>query len=109
FAQATAVFNATNCASSTSQGAIGCLAGQLLAAELNLANFASPCIQPTVNKATSFLKGGTVTVSGTTATGVNYIGPSGTYTLTATQRAIAVALSSALDAYNNNAKSSNNP
>src|SRR5438552_6506972 len=39
FAQATAVFNATNCGSSTSQGAIGCLAGQLLAAELNLANF----------------------------------------------------------------------
>src|ERR671935_5352 len=108
-AQATAVFNATNCASSTSQDAIGCLAGQLLAAELNLANFASPCIQPTVNKATSFLKGGTVTVSGKTAAGVNYVGPSGTYTLNATQRAIAVALSGALDAYNNNSKSCTNP
>src|SRR5205823_6595506 len=38
FAQATAVFNATNCSSTTPQDAIGCLAGQLLAAELNLAN-----------------------------------------------------------------------
>jgi Prealbumin-like fold domain len=107
-AQATAVFNATNCSSSTSQDAIGCLAGQLLAAELNLANFASPCIQPTVNKATTFLSGGTVTVKGKTAAGVNYIGPSGTYTLNATQRAIAVALSNALNAYNNNTKSCTN-
>jgi hypothetical protein len=87
---------------------VGCLAGQLLAAELNLANFASPCIQPTVNKATTFLKGGTVTVKGKTAAGVNYVGPSGTYTLNATQRAIAVALSGALDAYNNS-KSCSNP
>jgi hypothetical protein len=109
FAQATAVFNATNCSSSTAQAAIGCLAGQLLAAELNLANFASPCIQPTVNKATSFLKGGTVTVSGKTAAGVSYVGPSGTYNLNATQRSIAVALSSALDAYNNNGKACTNP
>jgi hypothetical protein len=108
FAQATAVFNAANCGSSTSQGAIGCLAGQLLAAELNLANFASPCIQPTVNKATSFLTGGTVTVGGTTATGVNYVGPSGTYTLTANGRTVATKLATALDGYNNN-KSCSNP
>ena len=109
FAQATAVFNAANCSISTSQNAIACLAGQLLAAELNLANFASPCIQPTVNKATSFLKGGTVTVSGKTAAGVNYVGPSGTYNLNATQRAIAVALSNALNTYNNNGKTCPNP
>jgi Prealbumin-like fold domain len=109
FPQATAVFNATNCSSSTAQDAIGCLAGQLLAAELNLANFASPCIQPTVNKANTFLSGGTVTVSGKTAAGVNYVGPSGTYTLSATQRAIAVALSNALNNYNNNSKSCTNP
>ena len=107
-AQATAVFNATNCSSSTSQDAIGCLAGQLLAAELNLANFASPCIQPTVTKATTFLKGGTVTVKGKTAAGVNYVGPSGTYTLNATQRAIAVDLSNALNNYNNNTKTCTN-
>jgi hypothetical protein len=109
FAQATAVFNATNCSSTKPQDAIGCLAGELLAAELNLANFASPCIQPTVNKATSFLKGGTVTVGGTTATGINYIGPSGTYTLSANQRTVAVKLSTALDAYNNNSKTCSNP
>jgi hypothetical protein len=109
FAQATAVFNATNCSGSSAQDAIGCLAGQLLAAELNLANFASPCIQPTVNKATSFLKGGTVTVSGNTAAGVNYVGPSGTYTLNSTRRAIAVSLSNALNNYNNNGKSCTNP
>jgi Prealbumin-like fold domain len=109
FVQATAVFNATNCSSTKPQDAIGCLAGELLAAELNLANFASPCIQPTVNKATSFLKGGTVTVSGKTAAGVNYVGPSGTYNLNATQRTIAVALSGALDAYNNNGKTCTNP
>jgi prealbumin domain-containing protein len=103
FAQATAVFNGLNCSSSKPQDAIGCLAGQLLAAELNLANFASPCIQPTVNKANSFLKSGTVTVGGTTATGVNYVGPSGTYNLNANQRAVALKLAAALDAYNNNA------
>ena len=108
FAQALAVFNATNCSGSSSQNAVGCLAGQLLAAELNLANFASPCIQPTVNKANSFLKGGTVTVSGKTAAGVNYTGPSGTYNLNATQRTIAVALSNALNNYNNG-KSCTNP
>ena len=109
FAQATAVFNAANCSISTSQNAIACLAGQLLAAELNLANFASPCILPTVNKANSFLKGGTVTVSGKTAAGVNYTGPGGTYNLNATQRAIAVALSNALNDYNNNSKTCSNP
>jgi hypothetical protein len=40
---------------------------------------------------------------------VNYIGPSGTYTLAATQRTIAVALSNALNVYNNNTKTCNNP
>jgi hypothetical protein len=108
FAQATAVFNATNCSGAKAQDAIGCLAGQLLAAELNLANFASPCIQPTVDKATSFLKGGTVTVGGTTATGVNYVGPSGTYGLNANQRTVATKLANALDGYNNG-KSCVNP
>ncbi|TLZ44620.1 MAG: hypothetical protein E6K32_05285 [Gammaproteobacteria bacterium] len=102
FPQATAVFNKSNCSSTKPQDAIGCLAGQLLAAELNLANFASPCIQPTVNKANSFLKAGTVTVGGTTATGVNYIGPTGTYNLSTNQRIVAVKLAAALDIYNNN-------
>jgi hypothetical protein len=107
FAQATAVFNSSNCSSSKPNDAIGCLAAQLLAAELNLANAANPCIQPTVDKANTFLKGGTVTVAGTTTAGINYVGPSGTYALTAKQRTVAVALQTALDRYNNNTSCSN--
>ena len=106
FAQALAVFNAANCSSSAQ--AINCLAGQLLAAELNLANASDPCIKPTVNKANSFLSGGTVTVGGVTATGPVYTGP-GTYNLSANQRTVALALKDALDAYNNNSKKCTNP
>ena len=102
--RALAIFNATNCSSTTQ--AINCLAGQLLAAELNLANASDPCIKPTVNKANSFLSGGTVTVKGVTATGPVYSGP-GTYTLTANQRSVALALKDALDAYNNNKSCTN--
>jgi hypothetical protein len=104
FAQALAVFNAANCSSNTQ--AINCLAGQLLAAELNLANASDPCIKPTVNKANSFLSGGMVTVAGVTATGVVYHGPA-TYTLNANQRTVALALKDALDRYNNNTSCAN--
>jgi hypothetical protein len=104
FARALAIFNASSC-SGTSE-AINCLAGQLLAAELNLANAADPCITPTVNKANTFLNGGTVTVNGVTATGPVYTGP-GSYTLNANQRTVALALKDALDAYNNNKKCTN--
>ena len=106
--RATDVFDASNCSSSGSNDAIGCLAGQLLAAELNLARGALPCIQPTVAKANTFLSGGTVSVGGTTATGIAYTGPTGTYTLSATQRTVALKLKDALDAYNNG-KSCANP
>lgn len=109
FADASAVFDAMNCSSSKPTALIGCLAGQLLATELNLANASDPCITPTVNKANSFLSGGTVTAGGQTATGVNYTGPSGTYTLTAAQRAVAETLKNALDRYNNNKKDCQNP
>jgi hypothetical protein len=108
FADALAVFNAMNCSSSKNGDLIGCLAGQLLAAKLNLANASSPCITSTVNKADAFLSGGTVTAGGRTATGVNYTGPSGTYTLSANQRAVAETLKNALDKYNNN-KACQNP
>jgi hypothetical protein len=109
FANAQAVFNAMSCSSSKANDLIGCLAGQLLAAELNLANASDPCITPTVNKANSFLSGGTVTAGGQTATGLNYTGPSGTYTLSASQRAVAETLKNALDRYNNNKKDCQNP
>ena len=101
FAQAAAVFDASNCGSSSSNAALGCLAGQLLAAELNLARGALPCIQPTVAKANTFLSGGTVTVGGVTTSGVVYAGPAGTYALSATQRTVALTLKDALDRYNN--------
>jgi hypothetical protein len=88
-AKATAVFNAMNCGVSTNQGAIGCLAGHLLAAELNVANKANPSINGTIADANAFLAG------------KNYAGPSATYTMTAAQRAYAVSLAATLDKYNN--------
>jgi hypothetical protein len=100
--QVTEVLDAANCGSSKAADAIGCLAGQLLGTELNLAKGSLPCIQPTVNKANLFLSGGTVTVTGVgTVTGIAYVGPSGTYNLTADQRAAATVLKDALDKYNN--------
>jgi hypothetical protein len=108
FAGALAVLNA-NCSSSKASDLISCLAAQLLAAKLNLANASDPCIQPTVTKADAFLSGGTVTAGGVTATGVTYTGPSGTYTLSASQRAVAETLKNALDKYNNNKKGCLNP
>ena len=108
FAAASDVFAAGNCARSTSQDAVACLALQLLAAKLNLANNADTCIQPTVTKANAFLSGTTVTVNGITAPGIVYTGPGGTYTLTAAQRSIAVALANALADYNTGAKKCTN-
>jgi hypothetical protein len=89
FSQVTAVFKGMNCGSNTDQGAVGCLAGHLLAAELNVKNGASTCIQPTINQADAFL------------VSIGYTGPSGTYTLTAAQRAEAIQIKNALDKYNN--------
>jgi hypothetical protein len=108
-ADALAIFEAMNCSGSKANDTVGCLAGQLLAAKLNLANGNSTCIQPTVTKADSFLSGGTVTVGGITVTGIVYTGPTGTYSLTSAQRAVAEMLKNALDKYNNGAKSCTNP
>jgi len=101
FPSATAVFDSMNCGSSQANAAIGCLAGHLLAGKLNVKFLTPPCIQPVIDKADAFLKGQTVTYAGITATGVNYIGPSATYSLTDAQRSLAIALKSALDKYNN--------
>jgi Prealbumin-like fold domain len=108
-ARAQAVFDSMNCSSSKPAGAVGCLSGQLLATKLNLANGNSTCIQPTVGKADSFLTGGTVTAGGVTATGIDYTGPSGTYDLSGSQRAVATTLADALDKYNNDKKGCANP
>jgi uncharacterized repeat protein (TIGR01451 family) len=111
FAQAQAVFNAMNCSSgsrpprpsgtTSGGGAVNCLAGHLLATKLNLANGTNTCILPVVGKADAFLEAQKVTYAGITATGVVYVGPSGTYPLNANQRALAIALKTALDTYNN--------
>jgi len=100
FAKATAVFNKMNCSSTKPTDAIGCLAGHLLATKLNLANgsLACPGILQAVADTDAFLKG--QTVSG--VPGITYIGPSGTYNLTAAQRNLAVSLKTKLDKYNNN-------
>jgi hypothetical protein len=93
FSTAKAVFDAANCSSKTirktSQGTVGCLAGQLLASTLNVKNNASTCIQPTIDAANALLQS------------IGYVGPSGTYTLTDAQRAQAIQLKDALDKYNN--------
>ena len=89
-----------NCSSTKDQDAIGCLAGHLLATKLNLANgsLACPGILQAVADADAFLKG--QTVNG--VPGINYIGPSGTYKLTAAQRNLVISLKNKFDKYNNN-------
>jgi hypothetical protein len=93
--KATAVWNAANCSNSgtikqQNQNAIGCLAGQLLAAELNVANGADTCANGVIADANAFL------------ISISYIGPTGNYSgITAAQRATAISLKTALDTYNN--------
>jgi len=94
--QASAIFVAMNCANSTPQNAIGCLAGQLLATELNLANGSPSCIAPVVGTANSWLEGN----SEDGVPGVLYAGPSASYTLTQAQRNEAIALKQQLATYN---------
>ena len=88
-ATAKAVLQNTNCSNSQANNAVGCLAGHLLAAKLNLANGVSACIQATVVAADALL-----------AT-LRYAGPSGSYRLTAAQRNTALLLKTGLERYNN--------
>jgi len=89
--KATAVYGGMNCSNVQDQNAIGCLAGHLLAAKLNVANGADGCIGPTIATADAFLKG------------IGYSGPTASYTtLTASQRSTAISLKTTLDQYNNN-------
>jgi hypothetical protein len=89
---ASAVFNANNCsnASTSDSNAAGCLAAQLLAAELNVANKANTCVCGTIAAANAFL----------TAVGYNGPGSKVTFDVSHT-RAMAIALKTALDNYNN--------
>lgn len=87
FAQAKAVFDAMKCSD-----AVNCLAGHLLAAQLDVANGSSICISGVIAQANKFL------------TKVGYTGP-GTYTIGAAQRAKAISLAQALDNYTNDSTS----
>ena len=87
FAQATAVFDAMKC-----KDAINCLAGHLLAAELDVANGSSICITGVIFQANQLL------------TKVGYAGPA-SYTVTAAERAHALSLEQALDSYTNDSTS----
>jgi len=91
-AQVWAGMNCSNTGSNAqqNQNAAGCLAGHLLAAELNVANGAPGCISTTIADANAFL------------ISIAYTGPGGSYTgLSSAQRAQAISLKNALDAYNN--------
>jgi len=87
FDQAKAIFDAMKCSD-----AVNCLAGHLLAAQLDVANGSSICIVGVIFQANKFL------------TNVGYAGP-GSYTITAAQRAHAISLQQALDNYTNDSTS----
>jgi hypothetical protein len=88
FNKASAVLDAMNCGASTDQSAVACLAGHLLAAKLNVKNGSDNCINARIAQADALL------------VSINYVGPSGTYTLTPSQRTQMLAVKDALDTYN---------
>ena len=94
--QAQAIFDRTNCSRSKGNDAIGCLAGHLLAAQLNLAAGSDLCGAADVERANRFLRA--ETVDG--VVGVRYTGPA-TYALGKAQRTLAILLKDALEAYDN--------
>ena len=87
FSQASAIFDAMKC----NQPA-NCLAGHLLAAELDVAGGSAPCIQSTINDANAFLSG------------IGYNGVA-SYSLTGAQKNQALSLETALDDYTNDSSS----
>ncbi|MCE7989069.1 MAG: hypothetical protein DYG89_48570 [Caldilinea sp. CFX5] len=96
--KAAKVFAANNCsnAASSDANAAGCLAAQLLAAQLNVANGANPCICPIIKDAVAFL------------TAVGYQGPGSALSIGfggTNTRAYAIQLKTALDNYNNGIRS----
>jgi hypothetical protein len=87
FAEAHAIFVAMKCSN-----AVNCLAGHLLAAQLDVANGSSNCIAGTIADANAFL------------TSVGYAGPA-SYSISSSQRAQAISLAQALDKYTNDSNS----
>lgn len=87
FDQSTAVFDAMKCSD-----AVNCLAGHLLAAQLDVANGSSICISGVIYQANQFLKS------------VSYAGPA-SYMITDAQRATALMFEQELDNYTNDSTS----
>lgn len=86
------VFNAMNCSNSSAPTVVSCLAGEQLAAELNIKHGANVChIAGTVSAVNTFL------------VAIAYAGPNGKYKLSPDQRRQATSDSNALDAYNTDA------
>jgi hypothetical protein len=86
-----AIFSGMNCSSTKELDAVGCLAGHLLAAKLNVKNGADNCINAVIAEADALL------------TSLGYQGPGKPLPrkLTATERALVIRLKDALDVYNN--------
>ncbi|MDP9253260.1 MAG: hypothetical protein M3O80_09665, partial [Chloroflexota bacterium] len=86
-----AVFSGMNCSGTKDLDAVGCLAGHLLAAKLNVKNGADNCINAIIAQADAFL------------TSIGYQGPGKplAHKLTAAERATAISLKDALDTYDN--------
>jgi hypothetical protein len=87
FAQATAIFDAMKC-----NAPANCLAGHLLAAQLDVSGGSSTCISATILAANNFLKS------------IGYSGP-GSYVLSASQASQALAYEVTLDNYTNDSTS----
>lgn len=87
FAEAQAIFDAMKC-----NAPANCLAGHLLAAELDVASGSATCISPVIANANTFLSS------------IGYAGV-GSYTLTSTQASTALSLEVALDSYTNDSTS----
>jgi hypothetical protein len=89
-ANAGAVFEEMNCGNTKDLSVAACLAGQMMAAKLNVKNGASNCIDATIGVADALL------------IAFGYAGPGQPLSLTPTraQRQSAVALKDALDRYN---------
>jgi hypothetical protein len=87
FTQVTAIFSAMKCSAPAN-----CLAGHLLAAQLDVSGGASSCISATILAANNFL------------VSIGYAGP-GPYTLTASQATQALGYESTLDNYTNDSNS----
>jgi hypothetical protein len=87
FAEAQAIFDAMKC-----DAPANCLAGHLLAAELDVASGSATCISPTITDANALL------------TSIGYAGV-GSYTLTPAQATQALADEATLDSYTNDSTS----